>query len=317
MSVGEASDGGPPVRICIVGFGAIGSLFGAHLATLPDVEVWAYDVAREHVDAVNAGGLAVTGHSTFVSRLRASTEAGEIPPCQYGIVATKFQFTEAAMAATAGIFADAAVASVQNGIGNEEIIAGFVPRVIRGTTLPAGAITAPGTVNFDAPGDTWLGPFEPKPASMAEVGFLADALTRGGLNTHALADARGAQWTKLLFNASTNALGAITGLSTGQLCDIPRLRAMVSALIVEGREIATAQGITLDGDPEKLIDQAVATAYFHKASMLQDVMKRRPTEVDVLNGGIVRAAAEVGLTAPLNELVTALVIGLEQSWSLQ
>jgi 2-dehydropantoate 2-reductase len=151
---------------------------------------------------------------------------------------------------------------------------------------------------------------------MDEVRFLADALTRGGLTTHALADARGAQWTKLLFNASTNALGAITGLSTGQLCDIPRLRAMVSALITEGREIAEAQGIELDADPEKLVDQAVATAYFHKASMLQDVIKRRPTEIDVLNGGVVRAAAEVGRSAPLNQLVTALVTGLEQSWTL-
>jgi 2-dehydropantoate 2-reductase len=305
-----------PARVCIVGFGAIGSLFGAHLATLDDLEVWAYDVSATHVDAVNANGLTVTGHSSFVSRLHASIDVTEIPPCQYGIVATKFQFTEAAMAATAGIFADGAVASVQNGIGNEEIIAGFVPRVIRGTTLPAGAITAPGTVNFDAPGDTWLGPFEPKAASMDEVRFLADALTRGGLTTHALADARGAQWTKLLFNASTNALGAITGLSTGQLCDIPRLRAMVSALITEGREIAEAQGIELDADPEKLVDQAVATAYFHKASMLQDVIKRRPTEIDVLNGGVVRAAAEVGRSAPLNQLVTALVTGLEQSWTL-
>ena len=120
------------------------------------------------------------------------------------------------------MFADAAVASVQNGLGNEEVLAELVPRVIRGTILPAGAVTAPGVVWFDAPGDTWLGPFEPKPASRDEVAQLASLLTRAGLRCHALGDARGPQWDKVIFNSATSPLAALTGLPMGRSARIPR-----------------------------------------------------------------------------------------------
>src|SRR5262245_65230666 len=120
--------------------------------------------------------------------------------------------TSAAIRATARAFAGGAVASVQNGIGNEEMIAMHVPRVIRGTTFPAGKILAPGHVQWDVKGDTTLGPFEPRPASLDEVERLADACTRAGLPTQAVADARGPQWRKVIFNSATNPVGALTGL---------------------------------------------------------------------------------------------------------
>ena len=157
------------VRICVVGCGAIGSLYAAHLARLDDVEVWAVDPWAEHVAAIDEHGLRVTGRDEFVAPVHARTTAADVPPCDLGIVATKAEHTRAAVAACADVFADAAVASVQNGLGNEEVLAELVPRVIRGTILPAGAVTAPGVVRYDAPGDTWLGPFEPQPASMDEV----------------------------------------------------------------------------------------------------------------------------------------------------
>jgi 2-dehydropantoate 2-reductase len=122
-------------------------------------------------------------------------------------------FTERAIAASAGVFVDGAVCSVQNGVGNEELIAEHVPRVIRGTTFPAGRVVAPGVVQMDTTGDTWIGPFEERPASASEIARLAEALTRSGMPTRALADARGAQWTKLIFNAASNPLGALTGLT--------------------------------------------------------------------------------------------------------
>jgi 2-dehydropantoate 2-reductase len=304
------------VRICVVGCGAVGSLFAANLAQLEDVEVWAYDLDRAHVDAINADGLRLTGAGDVVGRVRATTEASDLPACDFGIVATKAMHTDSAVEATASAFADGAVASVQNGVGNEEAIARHVARVIRGTTFPAGKIMSPGVVQWDVKGDTTLGPFEPSPPRDDEVERLADACTRAGMPTHAVADARGAQWRKVVFNAATNPVGALTGLTHGRVCELPDLRALVSALVDEGKAVAAAQGITLDTDPEELIDHAARpdVAYDHKASMLQDVEARRRTEIDYLNGGIGRFGRELGVPTPLNDALTALVKALEDSW---
>src|SRR5258706_11989830 len=127
--------------------------------------------------------------------------------------------------------------------------------------------------------------------------------------THAVEDARGPQWCKVIFNASTNPVGALTGLTHGRVCERPDLRALVSALVNEGKAVAAAQGIELDSDPEALIDHAAKpeVAYGHKASMLQDVEARRTTEIDYLNGGIVRFRLEHGVPTPLNEAILALV----------
>jgi 2-dehydropantoate 2-reductase len=303
------------VRVCIVGCGAVGSLFAANLSLLEDVEVWAYDLSREHVDAINAGGLRLFGAGEVLGHPRATADAAELPPCDFGIVATKAMHTEAAIAATAHAFADGCVATVQNGLGNEEAIAEHVERVIRGTTFPAGRIVEPGHVQWDVKGDTTLGPYDER-TPLAEVERLADACTRAGMPTHAVADARGPQWRKVIFNAATNPIGALTGLSHGRVCERPDLRALVSGLVSEGKAVAAAQGILLDADPEELIDHAARpeVAYDHKASMLQDVEARRATEIDYLNGGIVRAGREHGVAAPLNEAIWALVKGVEQSW---
>jgi 2-dehydropantoate 2-reductase len=304
------------MRVCVVGCGAVGSIFAANLAQLDDVEVWAYDLAREHVDAINANGLRLSGAGEVVGTVRATGDPAELPGCDFGIVATKAMHTEPAIAATASAFGDGAVCSVQNGIGNEEVLAGHVPRVIRGTTFPAGRIVKPGHVQWDVKGDTTIGPFEPSPAPFDEVERLAEACTRAGLPTEAVQDARGPQWRKVIFNAATNPVGALTGLTHGRVCEDPALRRLVSGLVDEGKAVAAAQGIELDADPEELIDHAAKpeVAYDHKASMLQDVEARRQTEIDYLNGGIVRFGREHGVPAPLNDAILALVKGLEASW---
>ncbi len=306
------------MRICVVGCGAIGSLFAAHLGRLPGVDVWAFDVSAAQVQAINQGGLRLAGTGVVASpvpRVQARADGAQIPPCQLGIVAVKSQHTAAAMAATVDVFRDAAVCSVQNGIGNEEVIARFVPRVIRGTTIVAGHVPEPGVVHLDAPGDTWLGPFEPQPARMGEVQQLAGLLTRGGLPAVALADSRGAQWTKLIFNSATSPVAALTGLSMGGLGAAAGVRQLVRELVAEGRAVTDALGITLDGDPMELIDDAALHAAGHQPSMLQDVLARRATEIGVLNEGIVRQAQDVGVPVPSHQAVTALIYGLESSWA--
>ena len=304
------------MRICIVGCGAVGSLFAANLAQLDDVEVWAYDLDQAHVDAMNEHGLRLSGQGEVLGRLRGTTDADAVPACDFGLVATKAMHTASAIGATAHAFENGAVCSVQNGLGNEEAIAEHVPRVIRGTTFPAGRLLEPGHVQWDVRGDTTIGPFEPKPASPDEVQALADGLTRAGMPTSAVGDARGPQWRKVIFNAATNPVGALTGLTHGRVCEDPGLRALVSGLVDEGKAVAAAEGIELDADPEELIDHAAKpeVAYDHKASMLQDVEARRQTEIDYLNGGIVRFGEQRGIPTPLNRAILALVKGVEKSW---
>lgn len=304
------------MRVAIVGCGAVGSLFAAHLAHLDGVEVWAYDLDQGHVEAINRDGLRISGAGELLGRVRATTEAAELPSCDYGIVATKSMHTDAAVASCAPAFAGAAVCSVQNGAGNEELIAKHVSEVIRGTTFPAGHLAGPGHVVWDTKGDTQIGPFEPRPASLKRVRELAEACTRGGMPTVALEDARGAQWRKLIFNAASNAIAALTGLTHGRVAEAPT-RELAWAVMREGRSVAEAQGIVLDMDPEQLFDFAARkdVAYDHKPSMLQDVEAGRATEIDFLNGAIAAFGERHGVEAPLNAALTALVKGLERSWA--
>jgi 2-dehydropantoate 2-reductase len=303
------------VRIAVIGCGAVGSLFAANLGKLDDVEVWAYDPWQEHVDAINANGLRLSGAGEVVGRVRATSDPAELPPADLGIVATKSMHTSAAVAATAHAFTEGAVCSVQNGAGNEELIAEHVREVIRGTTFPAGHLVEPGHVGWDTKGDTHIGPFEPSPAAMEKVQALADACTRAGMPTHALADARGAQWRKLIFNAASNAIAALTGRTHGQVAK-PPTRELAWAVMREGRAVADAQGITLDMSPEELFDHAARTdvAYGHKPSMLQDVEARRATEIDFLNGAIVAFGERHGVGTPLNRALTELIKGMEETW---
>jgi 2-dehydropantoate 2-reductase len=304
------------MRICVVGCGAVGSLFAANLATLDDVEVWAFDLNEAHVDAIKNNGLQLTGAGEVVGRPHATSDPGELPPCDYGIVATKAMHADAAIASTAHAFVDGAVASVMNGVGNEETLAAHVERVIRGTTFPAGKLLGPGLVQWDVKGDTTLGPYEPRPITVEAIEPLADACSRSGMPATAVGDARPSQWRKVIFNAATNPIGALTGLTHGRVCERPDLRALVSGLVDEGKAVAAAQAIVLDADPEQLIDHAARpdVAYGHKASMLQDVEARRLTEIDYLNGGIARFGRELGVPTPLHDTITALIKGVEASW---
>lgn len=303
-------------KICIVGCGAIGSLFAAHLAKLPDVEVHAYDVSKEHTKAINERGLRITGAADFTAKLHATSDAKEIPPCEFGIVATKGTHTRGAIQQTAHIFGDSsAVCSVQNGLGNEEIIAEYVKFVIRGTTFPAGHIIEPGHVGFDINGDTWIGPYEPTNTPYAMVEKLAGLINRGGLKVVPLEDVRGAQWTKLIFNASTNPVGALTLLHHRAATRLAPTGALFGALIAEGEAVAKALGITLHGDPRAMVEKGANAPGKHKASMLQDILAKRQTEVDFMNGAIADWGQKCGVPTPLNRALWQLIKGLEHSWS--
>jgi 2-dehydropantoate 2-reductase len=303
------------MKVCVIGCGAVGSLFAAHLAKAGEAEVWAYDLWSEHTQAIRENGLRLSGAAEFTARLNATSNPRDLPHCDYGIVATKAIHTRSAIAQAAHIFDDnGAVCSVQNGVGNEEIIAEHVQYVIRGTTFPAGHPIGPGHIGYDIKGDTWIGPFEPTNTSLAKVEELAGLMTRSGMNTIALKDARGAQWTKLIFNASTNPVGALTLLPHGAATRFAPTRQLFNDLIAEGEAVAGKLGITLHGDPRQLVQKGASAPGKHRASMLQDVLAKRQTEVDFMNGAIVKWGEQTGVPTPLNKALWELIKGLEISW---
>ena len=303
------------MRVCIVGCGAVGSLFAAHLAQKGEAEVWAYDVWKDHVEAIRNHGLRISGAADFTAKLNATSDPKELPRCDYGIVATKAIHTRSAVAQMARAFDDnSAVCSVQNGVGNEEIIAEHVKYVIRGTTFPAGHPIAPGHIGFDIKGDTWIGPFEPANTPMSKVEELAGLITRSGMNVFPLQDARGAQWTKLIFNAATNPVGALTLLHHGAATRFAPTGQLFNDLIAEGEAVARVLGIELHCDPRALVQKGANAPGKHRASMLQDVLAKRQTEVDFMNGAIVKWGEKTGVATPLNKTMWALIKGLEQSW---
>jgi 2-dehydropantoate 2-reductase len=304
------------VKVCIVGCGAIGSLFAAHLARLEDVEVHAYDVSKEHTGTINEHGLRISGAADFTVHFHATSDPSEIPVCDFGIVATKSTHTRLAIEQAKHLFgSSSAVCSVQNGVGNEEILAQHVKYVIRGTTFPAGHLIEPGHVGFDINGDTWIGPFEPTNTPFEFVEKLSALLNRSGMHVIPLKDARGAQWTKLIFNASTNPVGALTLLHHRAATRFPPTGALYDALIAEGEAVAKALGIQLHGDPRAFVEKGANAPGKHNASMLQDVLAKRQTEVDFMNGAIVDWGEKTGVATPLNRTMRQLIKGLEHSWT--
>ena len=303
------------VKICIVGCGALGGVIAAHLARLPDAEVYAYDVSTSHVQAIRDRGLRISGVADFCVKLQATSEVGDIPACDFGILATKSIHTRSAIEQTAHIFREsAAVCSVQNGLGNEEIIAERVKHVIRGATTMAAHMREPGHAAFEFYSDLWIGPFEPTATPFSVVGDFATLMKRSGLRVVPMTDARGAQWAKLIFNSAANPVGALSRLHHRAATYFPPTGALYEGLLQEGEAVARALGITLHGDPRAMIAEGASAPGKRYASMLQDVLARRATEVDFINGAIADCGDKLGVPVPLNRAMWQLVKGLEQSW---
>jgi 2-dehydropantoate 2-reductase len=302
-------------RVCIVGCGAIGSLYAAHLARV--VEVWAFVRRKDHADALNQQGLTVSGGHDFHVRLKATTDPEELPDCELGVIATKATQVGDSVALVGGRFDHGAVISAQNGLGSEEIIAAHTRgQVIRGTTFMSGTKHSDTHVQYELDTATWLGPFEPRHTPYALVEDAAELIRAAGLKAQALQDARPAQWSKLIFNASVNGVSALTGLphsphfaEESQLSDLGHL---LHELIDEGKRVAAAAGVQLHEDPWEM--NKIGAQTNHPPSMLYDVRHQLPTEVDFLSGAIAHEAQRLGVPAPLHTAIYRLIKGKEGSW---
>jgi len=240
-------------RIAIVGCGAIGSLYAAHLGR-GGCEVWVFTRRTDHAHALNESGLRVSGTHEFHVRLRATSDPAQMPECEFGIVATKALQTEQAFAPVARKFDRGAVLSAQNGLGSEEILAKLTRGyVIRGTTFMSGTRHSDTHVQYELDTPTWMGPFELTNTPLTLVQELAALITAGGLKAIALEDARPAQWSKLLFNSAVNGVSALTGLPhSPHFADRSQpssLGHLLFDLLEEGKRVAAVLGVSLHEDP--------------------------------------------------------------------
>ena len=305
-------------RICIIGCGSIGSLYAAHLARV--AEVWAVVRRPEHARALNERGLHVTGGHEFHSHFRASHNPAELPKFDLGIVSCKCTQTAEAVGPVAHLFDNGAILSAQNGLGAEEIIADLAKTyVIRGTTFMSGTRHDDTHVQYELDTATWMGPFEPTNTPFSLVKAAADLLVASGLKAVALEDARPAQWSKVIFNSSVNAVSALTELphtlhyaQENQFADLGHL---LHDLIEEGKHVAAGLGIRLYEDPWEMNKLGAQTD--HPPSMLYDIRNKLRTEVDFLGGAIAREALRAGISAPLHTALYRLIKGKEASWTYQ
>jgi 2-dehydropantoate 2-reductase len=304
------------VRVCVVGAGSIGSLFAAHIATVTNVLVLTR--RAEHARELNEHGLQVTGRHDFTARVTAAADPRDLPDFDLGIVATKAHGVEHAAQSLAGRFPGATVMTVQNGLGAEEIVRahGTWP-LISGVTFMSGTKHSDTHVEYILDTPTWIGPYGETP--FERVQEVAALLVDAGLKAEALPDLLPAQWSKLIFNATVNGVAALTGLPHDDHFaaeDSPGdLGHLVHQLVDEGKQVAAAAGVELHDDPWEMNVLATKRGSAHYPSMLEDVEARRPTEVELINGALVREALRLGVDAPLQTAVYRLVKAREVSYS--
>jgi 2-dehydropantoate 2-reductase len=304
-------------RVCIIGAGTIGSLFAAHLARVAEVSVLTR--RPEHATALNEHGLTVTGRSAFSASLRATADPAELPPCDLGIVACKGTDLDGVARRLEGHLGETTLMTVQNGLGAESVLRrhGDWP-LLSAITFMSGTKHSDTEVEYVLDTATWIGPFAGTPYQAAEE--AAELVVAGGLKAEAFRDLRPAQWSKLVFNATVNAVAALTGLphdhhfaAEDQPSDLGHL---VRALMEEGKAVAAACGVALREDPWEMNVLATRRGSAHYPSMLEDVEARRPTEIEFITGALIREAKRVDVRAPLHEALYRLIKARESSWEV-
>jgi 2-dehydropantoate 2-reductase len=310
-------------RVCVVGGGVIGSLYAGHLARTLEVSVLTR--REEHARALAADGLRISGKSDFTVAVHATTDPGELPDFDLGILATKATQLEEAAASLGGRFPDATMMTIQNGLGAEELLRahGDWP-LVSAVTFMSGVRHSDTHVEYELDTETWLGPFAGT-AAYEDAQEVEALLVGAGLHARAFPDLRPAQWSKLIFNATVNTVAALTDLphvgafaARAQATDLGNL---VHDLMDEGKAVAAAAGVELHEDPWEMNVHAVRRGetlaaeghYAHVPSMLEDIRAGRATEIDFITGALVREAARHGVPVPLHTAMYRLVKARESA----
>jgi 2-dehydropantoate 2-reductase len=305
------------LKIAILGAGALGCAIGAMLSEAGH-ETWLINRSAAHVEAMRREGLRVDdANGSRRVMVRATTRAAETGAVDLVVVLVKSFHTESAMrGALALIGPDTLVLSLQNGLGHEDVLADIVgrERVLAGKTYVGGVMRGPGHIQSGVAGKaTYIGELDGRLTPRVQA--IAQAFDAAGLNTIVSDNIVGTMWDKLLVNVATGALTGITGLTYGQLYDEPLLKTTAVAAVAEAAAVARAAGVTLSmSDPEQawtLAAEGLSPAF--KTSMLQSLEKGSVTEIDFINGSVVRWGQRHGVPTPVNATLVACIKGIERA----
>lgn len=296
------------MRVAVLGPGAIGSLFGGRLAR-SSVDVTLVGRPGAHVDALHQSGLRLTLPDGTTERVDAdvTTDPDTVGSVDVVLVCVKAYDTRRALSSADALLEDAAVCTFQNGLGNPETIAEFVPesRVLAGTTSHGATLEAPGHVRHAGVGDTAVGNYFADTDTTTTA--LARALTDAGIETTVVANARRAVWEKVLVNVGINAATALARVPNGRLADTDPGERVLRRAVEEAAAVADAEGIELSTDPVAAGLRVARRTAENRSSMRQDLERGRKTEIEALNGEIVARGRDHGIETPVNETLTNLV----------
>lgn len=308
------------MKITIAGPGAMGSLFAALLErSKVKHDIWLLDKDPERAKRTGTNGIAIEGISNFKQKVKIASNAREIGPCELIILFTKSYDTDKALSSVKPLLADNTnVLTLQNGLGNLQLISEIVgeDRTVGGVTAHGATLLDTGRVRHAGKGETIIG--KPNGRIFADLRQISSVFNEAGIVTRISKDINGIIWSKLIINAGINALASICRLPNGALLEHEGTKEILRQAVFEATKVAKRKRVKLTyDDPLQKVESVCIATKDNICSMLQDIMHRRRTEIDFINGAIVRQGQSYGIKTPVNEILTQLVKGIESSYKKQ
>jgi 2-dehydropantoate 2-reductase len=303
------------MKTVIIGGGAMGSLFGGLLA-LSGENVWLVDLGKEKIESIKQKGLMIEEHGkTLNVPVNAVTDVTSVGKAELVIYFVKTYQIEKAVSDSLGLQKeDTIFLTLQNGLGNEQVICKAVDqkKVILGVTGQGATLLGPGHIRHAGWGKTFIGELDHRITDRAL--HIAQMFSRAGIETEASSKIHDLVWDKLLANVGINGLTALTGLKNGQLLDYPETLRMIEVLVFEAAKVARRKGVRIEGDPVEKVKMIIEATRENRSSMGQDFDHKRRTEIDAINGAVVREAQRLGISVPCNQMITDLIKVIEKKF---
>jgi 2-dehydropantoate 2-reductase len=305
------------MKTAIIGAGAMGSLYGGLLA-FSGQEVWLVDIWKEHIETIRSQGLMIEEKGQGKNaRVHATTDVSSIGQADLVIFFVKTYHLEKAVSDALALEKESTLfLTLQNGLGNEEVLFKKVKpeKVLLGVTNHGATLLGPGKIRHAGWGKTFIGELDHR---MTErIKEVARMFQKAELETEISADIQRLVWEKLLINIGINALAAVTRLKNGQLLDHPETLRLMDLMVAEAVEVARRKGISLAGNPLEKVKAVAEATKENRCSMGQDLDNKRRTEIDAINGAIVREAERMKISVPYNLMITHLVKVIERTHTL-